>query len=78
MFSLFRYDIAIMKMNEHVEFTENINKICLPTMNESSTEFCYAVGFGMTDYSKKRAASFPSTHPLTEFMKTPILFEKIC
>ena len=50
-----RYDIAVLKLNEYVNFTEGVNEIRLPTTNETAAEFCYAVGFGMTDYSKKRA-----------------------
>ena len=53
-----RYDIAVLKMSQKVEFDDNVNKICLPTEDESSTLFCYVVGFGMTNYNKK---SYPLT-----------------
>jgi len=68
-----RYDVALLKLDQLVNYTHSVNRLCLPTsQKESDTGFCYAVGFGMTNWSEK---SYPSSLMETHMPKLP---DKVC
>ena len=48
-----RMDIALIKLDSPVDFTHSVNRACLPSGEESSTKFCFAIGLGMTNWDAK-------------------------
>ena len=48
-------DIALMKLKKHVQVSEHVQPICMPSINSSYNLYlqeCVSTGWGKLDYSK--------------------------